>query len=428
VSAVADVLRLGTYQRFLAAAVCSGIGIWIFQTAIYWAGLQSGSTGTVGVLVAVISLPSLLLTLPAGFLTDRAGPFWLLLIGQLAPALMCVAGIALVGPNGSIALEPAALVTFVVGSAYALWSVPALVYVTRIVPAPLMGSAISLMVLQYAAGRIIGGALGGYLVGVGGAALAFGVCACVFGLGAVTALTLPRIGGLETRGGNSLRGMAEAVGWLRHAPATLVLVVLAGATSLLAYAYIPLLGALSRDVIGAGSAGLGVLTATSGIGMVASALTANTVGTRLGRGRSVVLLMALGAGAMAALGASTILVVSIGLVICVAYLGSSRSSISQFLIQSLTPPRMRGRVASLAEFVGQIMSIVGSLAVGALAVSHGPTAVLVGAGAAILGFVLLVTLLFRRILALDVNADAKVVVGSVPYVEGRLAGAGVERS
>src|SRR4051794_4509762 len=180
VSGVGDVLRLGTYQRFLAAAVCSGVGVWIFQTALYWAALQSGSTGTVGILVAVISLPSLLLTIPAGYLTDRAGPFWLLLIGQVAPAIICTLGIALVSSNGSIALEPAALVTFIVGSAYALWNVPALIYVTRIVPPRLMGSAISLMVLQYAAGRIIGGLLGGILVGVGGAGLAFGVSAVVF--------------------------------------------------------------------------------------------------------------------------------------------------------------------------------------------------------------------------------------------------------
>src|SRR6185436_3584351 len=148
---------------------------------------------------------------------------------------------------GSIALGPAALVTFVVGSAYALWNVPALVYVTRIVPARLMGSAISLMVLQYATGRIVGGALGGVLVGVGGAGLAFGVSAAVFGLGALIVLTLPRIEGLETRSGSSIRGMLEAVRWLRHAPATLVIVVLSATASLLAYSYIPLLGALSRD-------------------------------------------------------------------------------------------------------------------------------------------------------------------------------------
>ena len=70
VNAVAGVLRLGIYRRFLAAAICTGVGVWIFQTAIYWAGLQSGSTATVGILVAVLSLPSLLLTIPAGVLTD----------------------------------------------------------------------------------------------------------------------------------------------------------------------------------------------------------------------------------------------------------------------------------------------------------------------------------------------------------------------
>jgi len=423
VSSVADVLRLPTYQRFLAAAVCSGVGVWIFQTAIYWAALQTGNTGAVGLLVAIISVPSLLLTIPAGYLTDRAGPFRLLLIGQVAPAIVCVVGIPFVGRDGAIALEPAAVVTLVVGIAYALWNVPALVFVTRIVPSRLMGSAISLMVLQYATGRIVGGALGGLLVGLGGAGLAFAVSAVVFGVGCLVVLTLPRVEGLETRTDNSIRGMVESVRWLRHAPATLVLVVFAATANLLAYAYIPLLGALSRDVIGAGSGGLGMLTSTSGIGMVASALTANSVGARLHRGRSVVVLMILGAVAMAALGASTLLPLSVGLVILVAYLGSSRSSIAAFLLQSLTPARMRGRVASLADFIGQTMTITGSLAVGVLATQYGPTAVLIACGTGSVVIVLSVALLSRRILALDVDREAKPVVGGKPYAEGQVTGA-----
>src|SRR5262249_21699309 len=152
----------------------------IFQTAIYWAALQSGNTGDVGILVAVLSVPSLVLTIPAGLLTDRLGPFWLLFIGSIAPALACAGGIALVGPTGSIELGPASLVTLIVGAAYALWNVPALVYVTRIVPSHLLGTGISLMVVQYATGRIIGGALGGALVTAGGAGLAFGICAAIF--------------------------------------------------------------------------------------------------------------------------------------------------------------------------------------------------------------------------------------------------------
>jgi MFS family permease len=428
VSAVADVLRLGTYQRFLAAAVCSGVGVWIFQTAIYWAALQSGNTGSVGILVAVISVPSLLLTIPAGYLTDRAGPFRLLLIGQIAPAVICIVGIAFVASDGSLALEPAAVVTFVVGVAYALWNVPALVFVTRIVPSDLMGSAISLMVLQYAAGRIVGGALGGVIVGIGGAGLAFAVSAAVFIVGSVVVLSLPRIEGLETRSASSLRGMVEAVRWLRFAPATLVLVVFAATANLLAYAYIPLLGALSRDVIGAGSAGLGTLTSTSGIGMVASALTANTVGARLGRGRGVVVLMLLGAVAMAALGLSSVLALSVVLVIVVAYLGSSRSSIAAFLLQSLTPARMRGRVASLADFIGQVMTITGSLAVGAAATRFGPTEVLAACGAGIVIVVLVVTVLAPRILGLDVDGQARPVIKGKLYVEGGVGGALIEPS
>ena len=418
-------MRLGVYRRFLAAAICTGVGVWIFQTAIYWAGLQTGSTATVGLLVAALSLPSLLLTIPAGVLTDRAGPFWLLFVGQVAPAAACLGGIALVASDGSIALEPALLVTFVVGAAYALWSVPALVYVTRSVPPELLGPAISLMVLQFATGRIVGGAVGGAVVSAGGAGLAFAVSAGMFGLGILAVLTLPRLGGLDHRAGNTVRGLVEAVTWLRGAPATLVLVVLGALASLVAYSYIPLLGALSRDVIGAGSAGLGLLTATSGIGMVISGLAANAVGVRLRRGRGVVVTMVLGGVCMAALGVSSILVVSIGLVVVVAFLGSSRSALSSYLMQSLTPPRMRGRVTSLADFVAQIMSITGSLAVGAAAASAGVTAVLVAAGLIIVAVVGLVVLIWPRILQLDVDARAQPIVGDRPYVEGAGAGAAI---
>ena len=38
-------------------------------------------------------------------MTDKAGPFWLLLAGQVAPAVACTVGITLVGANGSLALD-----------------------------------------------------------------------------------------------------------------------------------------------------------------------------------------------------------------------------------------------------------------------------------------------------------------------------------
>jgi hydrogenase-4 membrane subunit HyfE len=89
---------------------------------------------------------------------------------------------------------------------------------------------------------------------------------------------------------------------------------------------------------------------------------------------------------------------------------------------------MRGRVASLADFIGQILTIAGSLAVGALAVPYGPTAVLLGCSAAIVAIVVIVTLLSPRILVLDVDTEAKPIIGGAPYAEGGVAAAIVERS
>jgi MFS family permease len=418
VSTVTDVLRLPTYRRFLIAAICSGVGVWIFQTAIYWAALQTGSTGSVGILVAVISIPSLVLTLPAGILTDRAGPFRLLVIGQAAPALACLAGMLAIGPDGAIATAPAAAVTLVAGTAYALWSVPALVYVTRIVEPRLLGSAIGLMVVQYAIGRMVGGSLGGLVVSVGGAGSALALCVVIFGLGTVATLSLPRVAGLELREGPTIRGMIEAGRWMRRAPATIALVTLSAIASMFSYAYIPLLGALSRDVIGAGSAGLGLLTAVSGIGMLISAVVVNALGARVGRGRSVAATMITGAIAMAVLGQSSVLLLSAVVVAVVAFLGSVRGSIGQFLVQALAPPRMRGRIASLGDFSAQVMAITGSLAAGALAASFGASATLLAFSVAIIVLTGLVAITWPSLLKLDVDPEARPLLAGVPYAEG----------
>ena len=157
--------------------------------------------------------------------------------------------------------------------------------------------------------------------------------------------------------------------------------------------------------------------------MVASALIANSVGVRLRRGRGVVVTMTLGALAMAALGQSRILGLSVLLVIVVAFLGSTRSSLSQFLLQSLSPPRMRGRVASVADFVGQTMTISGSLAVGVLAAQWGPSAVIFGCAAAIILAVIVLCVAFPRMLSLDVDREARPVIRGLPYVEGLPPGA-----
>ncbi len=417
-STVTDVLRLPIYRRFLVAAICSGVGVWIFQTAIYWAALQTGSTGSVGILVAVISIPSLVLTLPAGILTDRAGPFRLLVIGQAAPALACLTGMLAIGPDGSIGTAPASAVTLVAGTAYALWSVPALVYVTRIVEPRLLGSAIGLMVVQYAVGRMVGGSLGGLVVAVGGAGSALALCVVIFGLGTAATLSLPRVAGLELREGPTIHGMIEAGRWMRRAPATIALVALSACASMFSYAYIPLLGALSRDVIGAGSAGLGLLTAVSGVGMLVSAVVVNALGARVGRGRTVAATMIAGAAAMALLGQSTMLLLSAGIVAVVAFLGSVRGSIGQFLVQALAPPRMRGRIASLGDFTAQIMAITGSLTAGALAASFGVSMTLLGFGVAIIVVTGAIALAWPRLLRLDVDPEARPMIGGVGYAEG----------
>ncbi len=64
-----------------------------------------------------------------------------------------------------------------------------------------------------------------------------------------------------------------------------------------------LLPSLVRDVLDAGPTGLGLLTATAGVGMMVGAMATSPLGRRLARGRTLLLALAIAAISLAGLGA-----------------------------------------------------------------------------------------------------------------------------
>jgi hypothetical protein len=65
-------LAAPTYRRFIAAAFVGNVGLWMQATAQGWLVLElTGSPAMLGLVGALATLPTLLLSLPAGVLADR---------------------------------------------------------------------------------------------------------------------------------------------------------------------------------------------------------------------------------------------------------------------------------------------------------------------------------------------------------------------
>jgi MFS family permease len=341
-------------------------------------------------------------------------------------AVVCL-GIALVVTAANqLSLIVSALLIFVVGSFDAFSNVPAMVYVGRLVEPRLMASALGLSGLQVGAGRIGGGIVAGVAFQFGGPVAGLAVCVLALGLSAAIVSTLPRLPRADSSasvGRFGLDDMRVAVSWVRRSPPSLAIIGLGLAAATLVYSYFALLPVFARDLIGGGSVTLGILTSSGGVGVVLGALVIDTIGRRVGRGRTALAALALASVAFVALGASRWLPFSMALmVVLTCGLGVYRVT-CQLLLQALAPPRIRGRVLGTYELTFWGIFSVGTLAAGTLADRYGADVVAVAFGLATLASVAIVLVAFRSFVTLDVDGEGRAVEGG-QVLSDRVAGVG----
>ena len=409
------VLRDPRYRRFLSGTILYGVALWTFQTVMVLATLEhTGSATAVSILTICVTLPSLVFTLPAGTLADRRDPRTVVLVAQVC-AFACVGGALLAAAANQISLPVAAAAIFLVGCFDAFSNVPAMVYVGRLVEPRMMASALGLSGLQVGFGRIGGGVAGGVAYQLGGPVAGLAIAITALGLSASIVWTLPRLPRANVTaaaGRFGLGDMRVALAWVRRSPPSIAIIVLGMAAATFVYGYFTLLPIFARDLLGGGSATLGILTSAGGVGVVIGALVIDAVGRRVGRGRVVLASLALASLAFGALGVSRFLPLSIVLmVLMTGCLGVYRVT-SQLLLQALAPGRIRGRVLATYELTFWGIFTLGALAAGILADAYGAGAVAIAFGLVTAGAVVLVAVGYRVFRALDVDVEGRAVLGS----------------
>jgi predicted MFS family arabinose efflux permease len=370
-------LRVPAYRRLLLAITVMEIGLFAFETALYWTVLEeTGSAARVSLLFTGLVVPALLLTIPVGVLVDRSGPKGILLWGSVAAA--AVMGLAaFAAGSGRLGFELALLLAIAEGVFFGCYAVPAQVIAGRVVDRSLIASAVGMSALPAGIGAIVGGALGGALLEVGGPAPTF-VVACVgLGLSAVTIVGLPNLPGLETSGGMALSDLRSAARWLRESSVASAVVLLSAVAGLFVMSRFGLLPVVVRDVLAAGPGALGLLTTAGGIGTLAGTFGTEVLGRRLGRGRALLAALGLTGLGLAALGLTPLVPAAAALAAVIAASTIVWQLTTATVLQLLAPPRMRGRVLALNDVVRLGLVPVGSLAAGIVVDQVGVATVLV---------------------------------------------------
>ncbi|MFL6296393.1 MAG: MFS transporter, partial [Actinomycetes bacterium] len=161
-------LRSPVFRALWIAALVSNIGTWMQSVGAVWqVGNQSGSAALVALVQTAVSLPIVLLALPAGAAADVVDRRRLLLLTQtwmlVSAAALCVATVlGLASPAAVLAL------TFLLGLGNAANAPAWQATIPELVGGRLLAPAVALNSAGFNIGRAIGPALGGLVVAAAG--------------------------------------------------------------------------------------------------------------------------------------------------------------------------------------------------------------------------------------------------------------------
>jgi predicted MFS family arabinose efflux permease len=314
--------------------------------AVLLLGVGEGQTG---LLQTALTLPFVLFAIPAGLLADRISRRVLMASAEALRAASLLTILALIWA-GLLTLPWLAGLGFVAVCGTVVYSVAAPALVPSLVPSSLLAAANARIELARTIAFASGPALGGVLVGLVGAAPAFGFAAA---LSVVAVLLLsgihePARGAVSRR--RPMQDIAEGLAFVaRHPllrPVFVTQLIFGAAAFMVLAVFVP----YAVRHLGLGAAGIGAVLSMYGAGMVVGALLATRVMQRLPFGICVGLgpvtgLVASGVMALTTWIASPVLagfsffLLGAGPIIWVISTTTLR--------QSVTPPSLLGRVSAI---------------------------------------------------------------------------------
>jgi len=389
-------LHNGPLVRLLGGEFVSSIGDWLYLVALLVVVYQASSDPVLlGVVGAARVLPYVLLSIPAGIVADRFDRRLILLVTDVARGLIMLALAALQAVHGPLALVVALAILATCFSTFFGPTIgsylPSLVRdESELGPANSAWSSLDNLAF------VIGPAIAGVLIAIGGLTAAFLLNAASFAVIAAVLWRLPA----EVGSRHPEPGAAPATrGPTSDAPARVPLRPLAGLALIdvvagFAFGGLGILTVvLASRQLGAGADGTGYLNAAIGVGGLLGAIGSGLIVVR----RRLTLPLVVGAVILAfglvGLGSASVLVIGF-VMLAIASAGSLLVEVvSTTLLQRIVPGAARGRAIGSIQTVGTLAYACGAFALPILADRVGVGTVLTAAAGLILGGGLLGTAL-----------------------------------
>jgi MFS family permease len=380
---ILSALSSRNYRLYFGGQIVSLIGTWMTQTASLWLVYHlSSSTFLLGLVAFANQAPIFLFAPFAGVWVDRVNRHRLLVVTQILSMLQsfALAALALTDTIGIPHLIVLSLIQGLIGAVDL--PVRQVMVVEFVGNKGHLGSAIALSSSLFNLARLIGPAIGGFVI----AAWGVGMCYAIDGLSylaVIAALFAMRLPPLASRPApqHPLTELREGFRYTFGFAPVRVLILLVAAISAIGFSYSALTPVFARDVFHGDARTLGWLMSASGTGAVLAALYLGGRKTVRGLG-SVITIggLCLGAG-LIGFALSHWLAISLGCLMLTGMGGVLLMASSNTLVQTMVPDEKRGRVMSLFTMAFNGTAPLGSLVAGTLAGRIGATPTLIANGA-----------------------------------------------
>ncbi len=350
----------------------SFVGTWMQNVAKSWLVLSvTNSAFFVGLDSAMNWLPVWFVSLPAGVLADRFNKRNLMMITQSCLAFFALL-LAILTWTKVITITHILIISGLAGIFVALNAPVAQTLVPELVNHQDVLNAIALNSSMFNVARMIGPAIAGSLLTFSGPAPVFALNAASF-LAIILALAFIRLNKPAMKNNHEpmLSQLISGLRFVKSHPDIRILLLMTGVFSSFGIAYIPLMPVLARDVLNQGARGYGLMMTSLGAGALIGGLTLATVSKTPHRGRILL------SGTLI-LGTLLILfsfcrgfIFALIFLVLIGFCQTSIASLTNTLIQTISPDYIRGRAMSIFSLFFNGMFPVGSLIAGAIAQAKG---------------------------------------------------------
>lgn len=268
-------LAIPNYRRYFLGQTTSLIGTWMQSVAQAWLVLQLTGSGTsLGLVIALQTLPVLLLGPYGGVIADRVDKRRLMAVLQsLMGVLALLLGILTV--TGVVELWHVYLLALLLGANNAFESPARQSFVMEMVGPAELRNAVTLNSVLVNAARAVGPAIAGVLIATVGVGVCFIVNAATF-VAVVFSLVTMDVGSLNPSAPTSRASgqIVEGLRYVRRTPELAVPLVMMGVIGMLAYEFQVVLPIVAIDAFDGDATTYSLMTAAMGVGAVVGGLIA----------------------------------------------------------------------------------------------------------------------------------------------------------